>query len=382
MSIGPLTPGNSDAGSPGGEDARNLANQHASGTATDQSNLALKEVEGLSLGRIVFRRFLRHRAAMISLGVMAVVIILSFSSIGVHIGPINFGGWWKYTVEAVPAPVDGGRPTLSIFPFNWGEHPFGQDSVGHDIFANVMRGIQQSLMIIVVSGAVSTFIGTTLGAIAGYFGGWVDSVIMRTTDLVIIVPYLLVAAIVGHALAGAGSWVLAIFLGLLFWTTLARLVRGEVLALREREFVEAAKVAGSTNFRIIFRHILPNAVGVIVVSTTLTMSATILTETAISFLGFGVQSPDTSLGKLIGDYQTAFATRPYLFWWPAVFIIIIALSINFVGDGLRDAFDPRQRRGLGRAARKERGVAESTALQKAEAEERIEGSPDPVEAPR
>jgi peptide/nickel transport system permease protein len=142
----------------------------------------------------------------------------------------------------------------------------------------------------------------------------------------------------------------------LSWTSLARLVRGEVLSIREREFVEAARVAGARSSRIIFKHILPNAVGVIVVSATLTMSATILLETALSYLGLGVHAPDVSLGSLIQQYQTAFTTRPWLFWWPGIFIVIIALTINFIGDGLRDAFDPRQRRGLKRKARLEKAA--------------------------
>ncbi|MBI5161352.1 MAG: ABC transporter permease [Micrococcales bacterium] len=341
----------------------------------------MKEVEGLSLGRIVARRFVRHRAAMISLAVLIAVIVLAFSSGGIRLGSVTIPGWWKWGIGDVPAPVNGGRPTLSLVPLVWGEHPFGQDTVGRDIFALVMRGIQQSVMIIVVTGAISTFIGTTLGAIAGYFGGRIDSILMRLTDMFIIVPLLLIAAIVGKTLAGANSAILALFLGLLLWTTLARLVRGEVLALREREFVEAAKVAGSSPFRIVFRHILPNAVGVIIVSATLTMSATILLETGISFLGFGVQPPDTSLGRLIADYQAAFNTRPYLFWWPAVFIVIIALCINFIGDGLRDAFDPRQRRGLGRAARRERTSAAETATQRSEAQAQLEATPAPTERP-
>lgn len=376
MSMGQIPPVGSQAGSDG-EDPRNLSTLSTAGAVTDQNSIEMKEVEGLSLGRIVARRFVQHRAAMVSLVVMAIVIVLSFTSMGLTVGPIRIAGWWKWAVDAVPAPVNGGQPTLSLIPFSLGEHPFGQDTVGRDLFAGVMRGIQQSLMIIVVAGAASTAIGTALGAIAGYFGGWLDAVIMRLTDMVIIVPLLLIAAIVGRTLAGAGSWVLAIFLGVLVWTTLARLVRGEVLALREREFVEAAKVAGASDARVIIRHILPNAVGVIIVSATLTMSATILLETAISFLGFGVQPPDTSLGRLIGDYQTAFNTRPYLFWWPAAFIVIIALCINFIGDGLRDAFDPRQRRGLGRAARRERRASAQSAAER----NRVEESPGAASTP-
>jgi ABC-type dipeptide/oligopeptide/nickel transport system permease subunit len=361
MSIGPLPPTGSDVGSgPDGEDPRNSQLFEDSGVGNDKVSIELKEVEGLSLGRVVFRRFLRHRAAMISLVILALVVILSLSSIGIHVFGINTPGWWKWSFDDVPAP------TLSIFPFNIGDHPFGQDSVGHDMFAAVMRGIQQSLMIVFVTGLVSTVLGAIVGAVAGYFGGIADSLLMRLTDMVIIIPLLLLAAIVGKAINGP-SVILALVLGLLVWTTLARLVRGEVLALREREFVDAARVAGASSGRIMFRHILPNTVGVIVVSATLTMSSTILLETSISFLGFGVHAPDTSLGLLISQYQTAFTTRPWLFWWPGIFIVIIALTINFIGDGLRDAFDPRQRRGLKRSARLEKKKLDLASAAKAEA---------------
>lgn len=364
MSMGPMPPLGSDAGSgPDGEDPRNAATMMSDlgsasggpGVPSDtERQLELKEVEGLSLGRIVLRRFLRNRGAIISMVVLAVFVVVAFSSEGIVLGPISIPGWWQYGYADVPVPVNGGGPTLSVVPgpgFGLGAHPFGQDDIGHDMFARVMRGAQQSLMILFVVGIVSTILGTVVGAVAGFFGGRIDALLMRLTDLVLIVPLILLAAIVGHALAGSGSFVLALMLGLLVWTTLARLVRGEVLSLREREFVDAARVAGASNTRIIFRHILPNTVGVVIVSATLTMSAAILTETALSYLGLGVQAPDVSLGKLISDYQTAFNTRPWLFWYPGVFIVIIALTINFIGDGLRDAFDPRQKRGLNRKAR-------------------------------
>jgi peptide/nickel transport system permease protein len=361
MTIGPLPPVGSDAGSgPGGEDPRNAQSLIDTTGAVENSSIEMKEVEGLSLGRVVARRFFRHRAAMISLFLLIVVIIVSFSSIGLHIFGLTTSGWWRWDFDDVPRIVNGGEPTISFSPFHIGSHPFGQDSVGHDMFAEVMRGIQQSLMIVFITGIVSTFIGAVLGAVAGYFGGIVDSLLMRLTDTVIIVPLLLLAAIVGRAVNGP-SVILALVLGLLVWTTLARLVRGEVLALREREFVDAARVAGASSARIMFKHILPNTVGVIVVSATLTMSATILLETAISYLGFGVHAPDVSLGLLISNYQSAFTTRPWLFWWPGVFIVIIALTINFIGDGLRDAFDPRQRRGLKRSARLEKKKADAEA---------------------
>jgi ABC-type dipeptide/oligopeptide/nickel transport system permease subunit len=277
--------------------------------------------------------------------------VVAFTSVGLDVGPLQIPGWWMWQYSDIPQPVNGTVPTLSLFPPGLGTHPFGQDTIGKDMFAQVMRGTQVSLMIVFVVGIVSTALGTVIGAVAGFFGGWVDSVLMRLTDLFIIVPLLLFAAIVAHTFSSAGPVALALTLGTLSWTSLARLVRGEVLSLREREFVEAARVAGASNSRIIFRHILPNTIGVITVSATLTMSVTILLETSLSFLGLGVHAPDVSLGQLIEAYQTSFTTRPWLFWWPGVFIIIIALTINFIGDGLRDAFDPRQKRGLNRKAR-------------------------------
>jgi peptide/nickel transport system permease protein len=153
-----------------------------------------------------------------------------------------------------------------------------------------------------------------------------------------------IGAVLGNLAGSAGAFWLAVALGCITWTTLARLVRGEFLTLREREFVDAAKVAGASSFRIIRKHMIPNAMGVIIVNTTLLASTAVLLETALSYLGFGIKPPDVSLGTMISQYQSAFSTRPWLFWWPGLFIIIIALSVNFIGDGLRDAFDPRQKR--------------------------------------
>ncbi len=204
-----------------------------------------------------------------------------------------------------------------------------------------MRGAQVSLFIAFTVGIIATIIGTTIGSIAGYFRGIIESILMRLTDLFIIIPLLVLAAVFGRTF-GSNVPMLAFMLGCISWTGLARLVRGEVLSLREREFVAAARAIGTSPFTIIRRHILPNALGTIVVNATLLISAAILTETAISFLGFGVRPPDTSLGLLIQTYQNALTTRPWLFWWPGMFILSIALCVNFIGDGLRDAFDPRQ----------------------------------------
>ncbi len=318
---------------------------HSTPGVTDSENaIELKDVVGLSQGQIVRRRFFRHRGALIAMIVLAVIIVMAFTSVGPLIGSWRPGGWWPYTWNVAVEVVNGGRPTLSLFPFAIGPHPFGQDEIGRDIFAVVMRGTQQSLMIMVIAGLIATTIGTVIGATSGYYRGWRDSALMRFTDIIITIPIIVIAAVLGRRFGGFGAPVLAVILGLLLWTGLARLVRGEFLSLREREFVDAARVAGAKDRRIIFRHILPNAIGVIIVNSTLLMASAILIETGISFLGYGVQAPDTSLGKIISENQAAFSTRPWLFWWPGLFIIAIALCINFIGDGLRDAFDPRQRR--------------------------------------
>ena len=319
-----------------------------------------KETEGLSQGQIVFRRFVRHKAAMTSVFVLASLVIIVFTALGNKIGPWTIPGWWKYgyedlldlRMEGCPEGIVG-CPTLDVVPsfidgtgVGLGMHPFGQDDIGHDYFAMVMRGAQRSLYVAFVIGALAGAIGITVGAIAGYFRGWVDSVLMRITDFIITIPSIIIGSVVGYHFGNLGVGFLAFYLGLFAWTGLSRLVRGEFLKLRELEFVDAARVAGASNRRIIFKHILPNAVGVIIVSITLLMSGAILLETALSFLGFGVVAPDVSLGSLISQFQDSFTTRPWLFWWPGLLIITIALSINFIGDGLRDAFDPRQRRRL------------------------------------
>jgi len=304
-------------------------------------------IKAMTQGQLVRRRFFRHRGALAGMTGLLFVLVLSFSSIG--IGPIP--GWWDKSFTATATSVDGGRMTLDLLPsfvdgdgFAFGEHPFGQDDIGVDYFAKTMRGAQQSIIIAFTVGIVATGVGAVIGAFAGFFRGWVESVLMRFTDVMITIPVLVIAAVLGRRFGSLGIGVLAVVLGLVTWTGLARLVRGEFLSLREKEFVEAARAMGASSGRIIFRHILPNTLGVIIVSATLAVAAAVLLETALSYLGFGVRPPDTSLGQLISQYQSAFLTRPWLFWWPGLFIVMIALSVNFVGDGLRDAFDPRQTR--------------------------------------
>lgn len=323
-----------------------------------------KETEGLSQSQIIIKRFVRHRAAMVALFFFTTLVVLVYTALDWRIGdPRNprftIPGWWRYGFEDMPDLLSEGCsegtlgcPTIDFVPFvdgdgvQLGQHPFGQDNVGRDYFALVMRGAQRSILVMFIIGLIATTIGTIVGSLAGFFRGWTDALLMRLVDFIITIPVIIIGSVIGFYFGNKGAAFLGLLLGLFSWTGLSRLVRGEFLSLREREFVDAARVAGATTRRIIFKHILPNAIGVIIVSVTLLMSGAILLETALSFLGFGVTSPDVSLGLLISNYQDAFTTRPWLFWYPGIFIIAIALCVNFIGDGLRDAFDPRQRRRL------------------------------------
>jgi len=293
-----------------------------------------------SQGRLIRERFIRHKGALAGIALLVAIFLLAFTSIGIA----GIPGWWDKDFDVLADRFNEGKPTLTLWPFSLGEHPFGQDVLGRDYFALTMRGTQTSLIIAFIVGLVAMVIGTTVGAIAGYFRGWTEAFLMRITDVVITIPTLVIAAAVAGIVAKAGIVAFAVFLGLVTWTGLARLVRGEFLSLREKEFVESAKSVGASSARIIFRHILPNTVGVIIVSTTLAISGAILLETALSYLGLGVTAPDTSLGKAINDNRSALTVRPWLFLWPGAFIIGIALAVNFIGDGLRDAFDPKQTR--------------------------------------
>jgi ABC-type dipeptide/oligopeptide/nickel transport system permease subunit len=314
----------------------------------DETSLEQREVAGLSQSQIVRRRFFRHKGAMISLLLLTFIVGLAVTSIGW--GPIE--GWWQWDYDSVVPPTPDQRPTMSLRPtwlggagIQFGDHPFGLDNErARDMFALTMRGVQQTLIVIVVLALLAVSIGVSIGALAGYYGRWVDAALMRFTDVIITIPLLLIAAVASYAFGLSGIWSVVLALGLFTWTGLARLVRAEFLALREREFVDAARVAGASNRRIIFKHILPNTIGTIVVATTLLMGAGILTEAALGFLGFGIRNPDVSLGSLVNDYDGAFTSRPWLFLWPGVFIVAIVLSLQFIGDGLRDAFDPRQKR--------------------------------------
>jgi peptide/nickel transport system permease protein len=222
----------------------------------------------------------------------------------------------------------------------------GTDNIGHDSLAQIIRGAKKSVEIALMVALLSTSLGTLIGAIAGFYGKWVDNLLMRVTDLFLTIPYIALAATLSTQFGGSkNGWVILAFILVAFgWMSIARVVRGVFLSLREKEYVDAARALGANDRRIIFRHLLPNSMGPIIVNATITVAVAILAETALSFLGLGIQSPDTSLGTLISSGVQAATTRPWLFYFPGLVIIIICLTVNFVGDGLRDALDPTQTR--------------------------------------
>ncbi len=273
-------------------------------------------------------RFLRHRLAVASLIVLILLALLAVFARRVS----------PYAYDELDLLNIAQAPTRE------GNHWFGTDLLGRDYLSRVIFGLRTSLWVAMLVAGLTTLIGTTIGSIAGYYGGAVDNLLMRFTDLILTLPTLAVLLTASVFLGNGDPVRVGIILALLFWTGLARIVRGVFLSLREKEFVEAAKAAGAGDARIIIRHLLPNAVGPIIVSMTLIIAAAILVEAALSFLGFGIQPPTPALGKLIADGQTQGFEAWWLVTFPGLVIVLVALAVNFVGDGLRDALDPTQRR--------------------------------------
>jgi peptide/nickel transport system permease protein len=220
------------------------------------------------------------------------------------------------------------------------EHWFGTTQNGFDMFALTMRGMQKSLIIGLLGALISTSLAAVVGSFAGYFGGKLNTLLLVIVDLLLVLPGFLIIAILSPAFRGRTWLLFVVLLSIFHWMVTARIVRGMTLSLKEREFVQAARFMGVPGWRIIFRHILPNMSSLLIIDATINVSALILAEVGLSFFGFGVQPPDVSLGTLIGNNANAALTYPWQFYFPAFSLVVLVLSINLVGDALRDALDP------------------------------------------
>ncbi len=290
--------------------------------APDGGNLDQRRSEGL--WALAFRRFLRHRLGVAASIVLAVVILI------VVLGPTFFvsrDAAFRPDVTRINSPPSS-------------EHLFGTDELGRDILARIIYGGQISLLVGLLAMLVGITGGTLLGALSGYFGGHVDNVIMRFTDIMLSIPglFLIIALTV---FLGSNLRTIVLAIGFLNWMGVARLVRGQFLSLKEQDFVLAARCVGAQDSRIMFRHILPNAVPVVVVAATLTVGAAILTETAISYLGLGIQPPTPSWGNMLKNAQSLIWQAPWAAVFPGMMIFVTTLCLNFMGDAFRDALDPK-----------------------------------------
>jgi peptide/nickel transport system permease protein len=292
--------------------------------STISAGLEMKARSQWSYARM---RFLRHHLAMA--GLVGLVIVFGAGAFAGTVAPYSF--------DQIDLNHLYAAPTLTA------NHFFGTDELGRDFFSRTIYGIRTSEEVGLFVAIVSSIFGVLVGAIAGYYRGWIDNALMRLTDLVLTLPALAIL-LTAAALWGSGSqWRISFILAGFFWTGIARIVRGVFLSLREKEYVEAAKASGAGDFRIMFRHILPNTLGPVIVNATLAVATAILTEAALSFLGFGIKPPTPSLGVLITDGQN----NPEKWWLtvlPGLMLVFIVICVNFVGDGLRDALDPTQRR--------------------------------------
>jgi oligopeptide transport system permease protein len=287
------------------------------GAATARSHSPL----ALALGR-----FVRNRAALASLVLLGLVVAACYG------GPLLLGR----------DPASNDWSALSVAPTWSGGHWFGTDELGRDLLVRTLTGGRVSLEVGLLGTAVAGSLGVAYGACAGYFGGRVDAVMMRIVDMMYAIPYMLIAILM-MTLFGRAFYLVVLTISAFSWLDMARVVRGQTLSLRTREFVDAARATGVAPHAIVARHIVPNLIGVVVVYATVMVPGIVLTESVLSFLGLGVQEPMTSWGVLIEDGAQKLEAMPWLLLCPAAMLCATLYCINFVGDGLRDAFDPKDR---------------------------------------
>jgi oligopeptide transport system permease protein len=296
-----------------------------SATLPDRPFSAPEEaIKGRSLWADGWRRLLRNRAAVASAIVLTLIAIVSFAAPWISPYPIDDIDW-----ENISTP-----PSTT--------HWFGTDENGRDLFTRILHGGQVSLMVGIVATLVSLAIGVIWGAVAGFFGGRVDAVMMRTVDILYSLPYMFFVILL-VVFFGRNILLIFVALGAVQWLDMARIVRGQTLSLKRKEFIEAAHASGVSTVNIIRRHIIPNTLGPVVVYITLTVPSVILTESFISFLWLGVQEPQTSWGVLIAEGARVMETAPWSLIYPAIFLGVTLFCFNFIGDGLRDALDPKDR---------------------------------------
>jgi peptide/nickel transport system permease protein len=277
----------------------------------------------ISRRTLVARRFARNKLAVAALAVLVTLFIGCYAL--PPLLPYSYSELDFYALQSPPSTT----------------HWFGTNALGQDVLAQVLRGMQKSMLIGVAVAVISTLIAATVGSIAGYFGGWRDRTLMWLVDLLLVVPsFILIAIITPRTKNSANVALLIALLAAFSWMISSRMVRGLTMSLREREYVQAARYMGVPNRQIIARHILPNVASILIIDTALSVGGAILAETGLSFLGFGVQPPDVSLGTLIADGTKSATTFPWVFLFPAGVLVTILVCANLTGDGLRDAFDP------------------------------------------
>lgn len=291
-----------------------------------------REVKGRSLWQDAMGRFLHNKAAVTSVFILAGILLFTI------IGPF-FAVWSNEEIDwaRMGDVAVMGKPSIE------NGHFFGLDSLGRDLYSRTIQGTLTSLMVGVVGALVAVVIGTLYGAVSGFIGGWVDNLMMRTVDILIAIPYMFVIILL-MVIFERSLLMLFVGIGMFSWLDMSRIVRGQTLALKHKEFIEAARAAGVGWFVIVVRHIMPNLLGVVVVYATLLVPGMIMAESFISFLGLGVQEPNTSLGALISDGAgTILYDQVWQLAIPLTFFLTIVISLFFIGDGLRDALDPKDR---------------------------------------